>query len=372
MRRTVILFLLFSFLFSLLPLYSSASGLTRVYVDGVKLGVYAKVEDGTAYLPAHSLAEALGISLSWSGKTRIVKINGNVIATSPLEVDGKLYLPVESIASAAGATVEWDGNSKVIRVSRGEGGKAAAALKPPVSVEKTSPKPAVAVAPKAAYTPAPVVRSTPEPVSTVTAPRPSISYVPSGKSGSQTSGVTRKPPSSYSGQPTRSAYPTDQPRSNAPLRPKDAPPTMPSNLSLPPMSATGAVSSPNQTFSSASPFIPKSETNQTFRVTVTNLEFVDSIKDYYKPKPGYRFVVVYLSQQNISEEVQIYTGRFSLLDQDNHSYDYVEGLSNFWLVILKPGGINFGYLVFEVPGDAKPMKVVLHGLNQAPLSVALR
>lgn len=138
------------------------------------------------------------------------------------------------------------------------------------------------------------------------------------------------------------------------------------------MSATGAVSSPNQTFSSASPFIPKSETNQTFRVTVTNLEFVDSIKDYYKPKPGYRFVVVYLSQQNISEEVQIYTGRFSLLDQDNHSYDYVEGLSNFWLVILKPGGINFGYLVFEVPGDAKPMKVVLHGLNQAPLSVALR
>jgi hypothetical protein len=118
-------------------------------------------------------------------------------------------------------------------------------------------------------------------------------------------------------------------------------------------------------------YVPRSAQNSVFQVTVTNLENVTVIKDFYRPRTGYKFVVVYLSQQNISEQVQIYTGRFSLLDQKNASYDYIEGLSNFWLVILRPFGINFGYLVFEVPTDAKPISLVLHALNQAPLTLNL-
>ena len=118
-------------------------------------------------------------------------------------------------------------------------------------------------------------------------------------------------------------------------------------------------------------YVPRSAQNSVFQVTVTNLENVTVIRDFYRPRTGYKFVVVYLSQQNISEQVQIYTGRFSLLDQKNTSYDYIEGLSNFWLVILRPFGINFGYLVFEVPVDARPMSLVLHALNQAPLSLNL-
>ena len=116
-------------------------------------------------------------------------------------------------------------------------------------------------------------------------------------------------------------------------------------------------------------YVPKSAKNEVFQVTVTNLETISILKDFYRPKEGYKYVIAYLSQQNISQQVQIYTGRFSLLDQKSNSYDYIEGLSNFWLVILRPYGINFGYLVFEVPADSKPVSLVLHSLNQAPLSI---
>jgi hypothetical protein len=119
-------------------------------------------------------------------------------------------------------------------------------------------------------------------------------------------------------------------------------------------------------------FVPRSQQGSVFRLTVTNMEEVESIKDHYKPKPGYKFVVVYLTQQNISGELQIYSGKISLIDNSSSSYDYLENLSNFWLVVLRPGGMITGYQVFEVPADAKPMQVVLHGLNTAPMSVSLQ
>lgn len=374
----------------------NAQGLTRIYVNGVRLGVYPVIEDGVAYLPANSLAQALGISISWDARTRIVKIDNKVIATSPLLKSGMLYLPVESIISGAGGSVEWDGASNSIRITKSGAPSLTAAVDIP---QETAPSPVISTSPQTAPQAAsdPVITAsspsetpsagwgdpsssdTSVSVPVITAPKPSVSYMPSASSQTQpqSSGQTstqpvHSPPSTYSGQPTKSAYPDQGTRSDTHLRPTDAPPSMPQNLSLPPMHTTGAVSSPDATFTSTSPFIPKSENNGTFRVTVTNIEYVNTIKDYYKPRPGYQFVVVYLSQQNVSDEVQIYTGRFSLLDQSNNSFDYIEGLSNFWLVILRPGGVNFGYLVFEIPSDAKPMKAVLHGLNQAPLSVSLR
>jgi len=128
---------------------------------------------------------------------------------------------------------------------------------------------------------------------------------------------------------------------------------------------------PGPKFDVTEAFIPKSQSNAIFQVTVTNIEEVSSIKDYYKPKPGYKFIIVYLQQQNISNEVQIYTGKFSLVDQKNSSFEALDKLSNFWLVVLRPGGMNMGYLVYEIPEDSKPMGVVLHGMNMPPLSVSL-
>jgi hypothetical protein len=389
LKKTTVILVLTAFLLSMIcPMASIAQQSVKVYVNGMKLDIYPRMEEGSAYLPAQTLAQSLGVSINWDSATRIVKINNNVISTSPLMVDGKLYLPVESIASGAGASVEWDGSAGAIRISK-SGSSSAVAAAPSAPVVKSTP----VAKPSPAYTPAAPANNSsgsssgknprqspniPLDPTLVKAPDVSVSYQPSptldkpatGKN--PPGGLSHKPPSSYSGQPSKSAYPDAQ-KNDSPIRPKDAPPAMPSNLSLPSLYATGDISSPGPAgLASNSPFVPRSESNGVFRVSVTNVEVVDSIKDYYKPKPGYKFVIVYLSQQNISEEVQIYTGRFSVLDQDSRSYDYIEGLSNYWLVILRPGGINFGYLVFEVPSDAKPMSTVLHGLNQSPLTVGLR
>jgi hypothetical protein len=120
------------------------------------------------------------------------------------------------------------------------------------------------------------------------------------------------------------------------------------------------------------PFIPINATNDVFKVQVTNIETVNSMKGHYTPKAGNKFVVVYLSQSNISDEVQIYTGKFALVDSGGQAYEHIEALSNFWLLVLRPGGNNFGYLVFEIPVTATPMQVVLSTTTRPPLSINLR
>lgn len=118
-------------------------------------------------------------------------------------------------------------------------------------------------------------------------------------------------------------------------------------------------------------FIPKTTANGDFSVTVTNVEETHLLKNYYKPKEGKKFVVVHVSEQNISDKVQMYTGRFALQDQNQISFDYIDGLSNFYLQILRPGGINFGSLVFEVPEDSAPARLLLHTYENPPLTVSL-
>jgi len=120
------------------------------------------------------------------------------------------------------------------------------------------------------------------------------------------------------------------------------------------------------------PFIPVKAENDVFKITVTNLEPVGTIKGHYTPQAGKKFLIVYLSQQNVSNEVQIYTGKLALIDNGGNAYEYMEALSNFWLLVLRPGGINFGYLVFEIPSNAVPMQVILTTTTRPPLTLNLR
>ena len=59
------------------------------------------------------------------------------------------------------------------------------------------------------------------------------------------------------------------------------------------------------------------------------------------------------------------------MDNRKQLYNFVEGLSNFWLVVLRPGGNNFGYLVFEIPEAANPTNLILQTSNSNPLSVSI-
>lgn len=128
---------------------------------------------------------------------------------------------------------------------------------------------------------------------------------------------------------------------------------------------------PGEAGKSNEPFCPRSASNGIFLVTVTNIEDVNVIKNYYKPKAGHKFIIIYLSQQNISGDLQTYTGKFYLMDSRKRTYSFIEGLSNYWLIILRPGGSNFGYLVFEISEDAGPAQLILQTVNQSPLSLNL-
>ncbi len=328
-KACFILVIFVAFLSMLTAPCAMAQEMMRVFVNNVRVPGYPHMQDGTAYFQANPLARALGVSISWNPTQRIVKINDKVITTTPLMIQGTLYLPVDSIASASGAMVEWDGAGNIIKITK-DGHKVES---PEPQKTQGSPK---------------------------TTPGPGPEYIP-------------KPPGAYSSQPSKGAYPDSEGVSRkTPLQPADAPPRLPANLSIPPPAHQGEIGTPQTTYKTTKKYSPRSRSNDLFQVTVTNIESVNAIKDYYKPKPGFQFLIVYISQQNVSDEVQVYTGRFSLLDTTNHSYDYIEGLSNFWLVILRPGGLNFGYLVFEIPDDASPHQLALHGLNRPPLTVELR
>ena len=113
----------------------------------------------------------------------------------------------------------------------------------------------------------------------------------------------------------------------------------------------------------------RSASNGTFEVTVTNVQTAENVKSHYLPRAGYHFVIVYLSQQNMSDRAQVYTGRFTLQDGSGASYEEQEGLCNFYLVVLRPGGTNFGYLVYEIPQNAAPRRLMLNLSGRTPLGV---
>lgn len=119
------------------------------------------------------------------------------------------------------------------------------------------------------------------------------------------------------------------------------------------------------------PFIPRSATNDIFKVTVTNVEKASVLKGSYSAKVGFKYIVVYFSQQNITDRLQTYAGKFYLIDDNNNKYSWTSGISNYWIVFFRPGGINFGYLTFELPLFSKPVSLYLDLGNKPPVIVAL-
>ncbi|MBI3924189.1 MAG: copper amine oxidase N-terminal domain-containing protein [Armatimonadetes bacterium] len=118
-------------------------------------------------------------------------------------------------------------------------------------------------------------------------------------------------------------------------------------------------------------FVPRSARDAIYSVTVTNVEKVGSLKGYYSPRGGYSFVIVYMSQKNMTAAPQVDPGRFHVEDDRGNRYPMMDDLSNFYPVIFRPYGINFGYQVYEVPTDARATGLVLSTSGHALLRVKL-
>jgi hypothetical protein len=266
-----------------------------------------------------------------------VYINGTRAASPAIVRDGIAYLPAQTVAQSLNVSVRWDSQHNLLRVNN----KTLTAAPLTESGRLYVPIEALAAA----------IGSTVEWDGQHHAIR---LFAGAATSPSVTPPISTNPPPAV-------VLPVPAP---API---EAPPP---DATVPEVRAPHPVRH-NASIALGSPYIPKTTQNGVFQVTCTNLEHVKTIKDYYRPRQGYQYIIVYLSQQNISDEMQIYTGRFSLVDDQERSYDYLESLSNFFLVILRPYGINFGYLVFEIPIDAQPAQLTLHTVNLPPLVLNL-
>ncbi|MGC8733643.1 MAG: hypothetical protein ACP5RD_01130 [bacterium] len=118
-------------------------------------------------------------------------------------------------------------------------------------------------------------------------------------------------------------------------------------------------------------FIPRSASNEEFKITVSDLKESKLIKGLYTPQAGFKFVILTVSQQNLSNKVQLYTGKFVLYDDKGNKYDYIEGLSSYILQVLLPSGMNFGTLVFEIPENNIPSRLVLETYGSTPITLSL-
>ncbi|MHC9538225.1 MAG: DUF4352 domain-containing protein [Vulcanimicrobiota bacterium] len=362
-----------------------------LYVNGVKMGADPVVKNGIVYYPVQVVISAMQMSYEWNSSKNTLKINDNLVNATPSVNEGIILLPVESIAQAIRAVVKWDGKDK--RISMNVPGSSLMSVNKPQIINSTSANPL------SSRVNTPIRTSRTVPIPKIDRLEDTVNSVIAGQTGIPASvqtlplsGSQRTTYQSVNDPSTTNKYTyssvtnqdknKDSSEMDPNLHPLSTLPQMPSGMRLPPQGPQFSQNVENpqvpaQLFSTpgipsaGGTFSPKRGSNEIFSVTVTNMEEVNTIKNYYKPRSGSKYIVVYLTQQNVSNQTQIYTGKFSLIDESNKVYEYMEGLSNFWLVILKPGGVNFGYLVFEIPEGTTPVRLVLHALNHEPLAVKL-
>lgn len=415
---------------SLPSLAASEGAVTyEVFLNGERMLIESVVKDGAVYLPVQAIASKLQLAVEWNPGLNVIKINDRLVDAAPIIRNGIIFLPVETIAQSINALVKWDSKKKRVQFDVSPTAKASSGQSGPYTDIKTAPvipipklpaegTGAKSTQPNTAAVSTQQVTAGTSGIPAMTASSPatgatqvqsgidSIPY-PSSSAYPGSSAPPKNPESEYpaeafrkktalatGGMPAESGYYTypqttaseslsnSMPGAEPFLQPMHAPPQMPEGLQLPPQGPeynSDTIKTPSipaelnttSNFPAVGNFTPKKVQNKVFSVAVTNMEEMSIIKNFYKPHTGSKYVVVYVSQQNISDKVQVYTGKFSLVDGENRIYEYQESLSNFWLVILRPGSLNFGYLVFEIPDGAIPTKLILHALNQEPLSVNL-
>ncbi len=118
-------------------------------------------------------------------------------------------------------------------------------------------------------------------------------------------------------------------------------------------------------------YTPRVARNAAFQVTVSNLEVVEQIRGVHQPRNGHRFIVIYVSQKNVTMQPVLNPGVFYLQDQSGNDYEPLQDYSSFLGVVLKPYGINFGYFVYEMPVQSVPIRLVLVTSMQSPVVVNL-
>lgn len=266
-------------------------------------------------------------SFAYAASSPAVYLNGTKINETSIVKYNSVYLPVKTLASALGANIEYNAKSNCAKVN----GNIIQAI-PATKDGKT-------------YLPVKQVANAVG--ATVVYDKKTNSVKITAKAASAKPSVVKVKPIT-----TVETVVVKKPATE----PKPAP------------AGTPAASSEDEDLK---PFIPRSATNGIFKITVTNVETTNVIKGSYGAKPGFKYIIVYFSQQNVTDKLQTYLGKFRLMDTNNNYYGWTTGLSNYWVIVLRPGGISYGYLVFEIPTYAKHQSLYLDMSNRPPITVSV-
>lgn len=112
---------------------------SKIYINGKEhtFSRPAVIIGGTTYVPIREIAEALGGEVWWNGESstvginkdnkkiafvvgaNIARVNGNAISMKPSYIDnGRTMVPLRFVSEALGMSVSWNGKTKEISISQ--------------------------------------------------------------------------------------------------------------------------------------------------------------------------------------------------------------------------------------------------------------
>ena len=311
-RRWLVLALLIGSLTA--PLWAAGQSMT-IFFQGKSITVDGIYRGDVVFYPVEQISGFTGVRCVWNESLKQLNINGAKPSIDSIELGGQHFLPLEAFVECSGLVATWDvGRSTLVLHRPGD--------KMPSSAAGLS-----------------------TPSNPVEVNDPTQAPFDSSLQGRLPAGWHM-----------------------APLIDRAAPPPGPAGSNHLPVAAVLDRRSNNTT---NEVYIPRSGRNAAFQVTITDVTRVDNLRGYYQPKGGHRFVLVHLSQKNLTNTAQVDPGKFYLQDGGGNNYEALDELSSVRPVIFRPYGINFGYLVYEVPETVAPVRIVLTTVGASPLSVNL-
>lgn len=287
---------------------AAQDGSLTVFCNSVPVQVKAILRNGIAYYPVEPLVKAFGSDFYWNPTVRALRVDRSNIEIEPVFIGDVVYLPLETIAEALGASATWNPGKGEVVLNRSR-------------------------------------RVGPVNNPAMTSYQSGLSFPEDYTGGGRTPSHLQPPPTT-------------------PPRPQAGAPD-------PVAAQRVAQTLQREQSGSGDVYTPRVARNAAFQVTVTNLEVVDQIRGHHQARSGHRFILIYLSQKNVTMNPVLNPGVFYVQDQMGNDYEPMMEFSNFMGVVLKPYGINFGYFVYEMPLQSVPIRLVLVTTTQSPVMVNL-
>ena len=313
-----------------------------LFVNGVKVDIPHVASGPQTYYPLEELAKAMGVLYSAEG----FLLNGQPLRVSPLMLDGKPWTTAEAACKTVGAVIVRDPVRRMVSITCHISTPAGLAYykedyKTPEQIQREERRK--------------MLENAGSPGDALTEEK----WKEWGKMYPTTNKAldrTVRPPVELN----IPAHPSMSEEDNA-IRVPDGSPDQPSNHHL----------ANHNSQHDPGGFLAKIADNGIYRITVTNVRVAEALKglgEGVRPQPGHKFVVVYLTEENISKQEQK-TAWFALRDQAGNSYAANHGLSQFSQAPLRSREITTGYVIVEIPLGAQPSALEL--LCNPPLSVSL-